>query len=95
MMPPSEVESAWLAVYVLSFLACVLGAGMVFWEGGWAGAAIGLCLVLFFNSVALDVEVARHRAFGERHPFKRLALWVIVCLLSSAAGYAAHRAFGS
>lgn len=95
MRAPSEVESAWVAVYVLSFLASLLGAALVFWEGSWAGAAIAVCLVFYLNSAALDVEIVRHRTFHESHPFKRLALWIIICLLFCVAGYGAHQVFGS
>ena len=73
--------------HIISAALCLISAVLTAIYGGLAPGVIFFTSVLYFNIVAIDVQLARHRVFKEPHPGKRIIGWLIVCTVCSVAGY--------
>ena len=80
-------------IHALS-LATVLASMSVEAVGGnWAWTVLFGAFLFYVNLLCIDVELARHRAFGEPHPTRRITIWFTLHVVLSLAGNVGHQIY--
>jgi len=83
-----------IVLHAFSFLVSLCCAVSVYKSGHWEWVLMWGGILIYFNTIALDAELARYRAFGaygEPNPCKRITVWVAILLAFSVAGHLAHQ----